>query len=129
MNHADYEDFMQNKEREYEDAYLRLLDNKTNYESKQKIISKDKIIESREDTASWDREKLSIFRDQLFSDEGSSEYPEYLMTKLRLNPDELTLSESEYLRKIEFCLKLHDDVALKLKEQTLLGQTLRVVHS
>jgi len=46
-----------------------------------------------------------------------------------LNPDELSFSEVEGLRKIEFCLKLHDDVALKLELPTLVAENMRVVHS
>jgi len=62
-------------------------------------------------------------------DEKESQYIEYLLTKLRLNPEDLSYSEVDSLRKIEFSLKLHDDVALKLDQPTILAKNMRVVYS
>ena len=64
---------------------------------------------NKQDEDFEDTDLLEI-QEKMFAN-GKNGYSEYLLTKLKLNPETLTVGEIETLRKIEYLLKWHDEIA------------------
>lgn len=61
-----------------------------------------------------------MFKQALSNKKHKAPYFEYLLTKLRVNPEAITQPEKEILRKIEYMCKLHDEAAVIAGRETLL---------
>lgn len=112
-----------------DDQIKKVRDSEAYLEKYQKVVLKEKAVEVLDKPVNVKSEDLAELKDLMFGGTPEDQkYLSYLITKLKINPETLTNNEIEDLRKAEFLCKLHDEMAAKTNQETLM-RNLRVVYS